>query len=54
MFLSNVWMLNEVISKQESIPMFEVGLNHVDVMRSVPIPVTLDKPSIERWDVISK
>ncbi len=52
-FPSNFWMVNEVIPKQESIPVLKMGLNHVDVMRSVPVFVTFDKPGIERGSIVS-
>ena len=50
----NVWMLNEVVSEKESVPMLELSFNHVDVMRSVPVPIPLYEPSIEWRRVISK
>ena len=53
-FLGNVWIVNEVVPKEESVPMLEMELNHVDVMRSVPIFITLDKPGIERRSIIPK
>jgi hypothetical protein len=52
-FLGNVWMVNEVIPKQESIPVLKMGLNHVDVMGSTPVIVTFDKLGIERGSIVS-
>lgn len=49
----NILFLNEVISKKESVPVFKVSFNHVDVMRSVPVFVTLDEPSIEGRSIIA-
>ena len=52
-FPGNVRMRNEVVAELEPIPMLKMGLDHVDVMRSVPVHVTFDEPGIEWRGIIT-
>lgn len=52
-FRGNRRMVDQVVPEQQSVAEIEMGLNHVDVMRSIPALVTFDKPGVENGGVFS-
>ena len=42
----DVRVLDEVVVKQEPIPVHELGLDHMDMVRPDPVSVTLDEPRV--------
>ena len=46
-------MLDEEVPEQQPIPVLEIGLDGMDVVRPLAIAVALDEPGVERRSVVS-
>jgi len=50
----HIGILDKVVTKEQSIPVLEVGFNHVDMVCSLSLCAALDEPCVEGGRVVSQ